>query len=100
MDVGSRPDLTLVGSGWASLQSAAAANEASRAETRNVVPAAKALANAGVLEVGTQNEMTFALDRETRRTVVRIVDRETREVIRQIPSEEILRMAARYSQMR
>lgn len=102
MDVGSRTDLTLLATGYASLRSAAAEAAASsaRADARNVVPAAKALVEAGVLEVGARNEMTFALDRETRRTVVRIVDRETREVVQQFPSEEILRMAARYAQLR
>lgn len=93
MDVGSIP-----GNGYAALRVTESGPVTARGEAaRNVVPAARALADAGVLEVGVNNEMTFALDRDTRRTVVRIVDRETREVVRQIPSEEILRMAARYT---
>ena len=47
---------------------------------------------------GGQNELAFAVDRPTRRAVVRIVDRETREVIQQIPSEQVLRMAEELQQ--
>ncbi len=43
---------------------------------------------------GQDSELTFAMDRETRRTVVRLVDRDTRKVIRQIPPEYVLRLAA------
>jgi len=42
---------------------------------------------------GTNSELTFVLDRETRRPVVRIVDRDTNELIRQIPPEYLLRIA-------
>lgn len=43
---------------------------------------------------GARNEMTFHLDRDTRRTVVKIVNRETGEVVQQFPAEEVLRLAA------
>jgi len=39
-------------------------------------------------------ELTFSFDRESRRTVLRIVHRDTREVIQQIPTERVLRLAA------
>jgi flagellar protein FlaG len=42
---------------------------------------------------GSNNEVTFAMDRATRRTVVRLVDKTSRKVIRQIPPEYVLRMA-------
>lgn len=42
---------------------------------------------------GQDNELTFAMDRATKRTVVRLVDRKTGDVIRQVPSETILRLA-------
>lgn len=42
---------------------------------------------------GYDSELTFAMDRETRRMVVRLVDRKTRDVIRQIPPEYLLRIA-------
>jgi flagellar protein FlaG len=42
---------------------------------------------------GYDSELTFAMDRETRRFVVRLVDKDTRKVIRQIPAEYLLRMA-------
>ena len=43
---------------------------------------------------GQNSELTFVLDRETSRPLVRLIDRTTREVIRQIPPEYVLRMAA------
>lgn len=39
------------------------------------------------------NDLRFTIDDDTGRTVVKIVDKETDEVIRQIPSEEMLRIA-------
>jgi uncharacterized FlaG/YvyC family protein len=60
-------------------------------EQRELIQAVKAL-NAAEL-FGDQNEVTFILDRKTRRPVVRIVDRNTNQVIRQIPPEYALRMA-------
>jgi len=43
---------------------------------------------------GQNSELTFVLDRETRRPLVRLIDRTTNEIIRQIPPEYVLRMAA------
>jgi len=42
---------------------------------------------------GQDNELTFFLDRNTHRAVVRIVNRNTREVVQQIPDEYVLRLA-------
>jgi uncharacterized FlaG/YvyC family protein len=44
--------------------------------------------------LGQQNELTFAVDRATHRTIVRVVNKDTREVVMQIPPENVLRMAA------
>lgn len=46
---------------------------------------------------GEDSELTFAMDRETRRTVIRLVDRESRKVIRQIPAEYVLHLAQELS---
>jgi len=62
-----------------------------KAEARELIKAVKAL-NATEL-FGQNSELTFVVDRESRRPLVRIVDRETREVIRQFPPEYALRMA-------
>ncbi len=43
--------------------------------------------------VGVDAELSFLMDRETRRFVVRLVDKDTRKVIRQIPAESVLRQA-------
>ncbi len=60
-------------------------------EQRELVKAVRSLNAAEVF--GESRELAFAVDRETRRTVIRIVDRESREVIQQIPAEYALRMA-------
>ncbi len=62
-----------------------------RAENRQLIQAVKSLNSAEMF--GQNSELTFVLDRETRRPLLRIVDRETKEVIRQIPPEHALRMA-------
>jgi flagellar protein FlaG len=61
------------------------------AQNRDLIQAVKALNGAELF--GQNNELTFVLDRETHRPLVRIVDKETKEVIRQIPPEYALRMA-------
>jgi flagellar protein FlaG len=61
------------------------------AERRHLIKAIRAV-NASEL-FGQNSELTFVLDRETQRPLIRIVDRKTQEVIRQIPAEYVLRMA-------
>lgn len=61
------------------------------AEQRSLIQAVRALNAADLF--GNGRELSFALDRETRRPVIRIVDRNTKEVIQQIPAEYALRMA-------
>lgn len=63
-----------------------------RFHTRPEVTQAVTAVNSAKL-FGQDSELTFAMDRETRRTVVRLVDRNSRKVIRQIPSEEVLALA-------
>ena len=65
-------------------------------ETRlNVAPeltqAVKAV-NGGKL-FGQDSELSFLMDRESKRFVVRLVDKNTGKVIRQIPAETILRQS-------
>jgi len=60
------------------------------AERRELVKAIKAI-NATEL-FGENYELTFVLDRETQRPLMRIIDRNTREVIRQLPPEDTLRL--------
>ncbi|MEM7280092.1 MAG: flagellar protein FlaG [Pseudomonadota bacterium] len=44
-----------------------------------------------------KRELQFSVDDSSGRTVIKVLDPQTDEVIRQIPSEEILRLAARIS---
>jgi flagellar protein FlaG len=61
------------------------------AEQRELIQAVRALN--GTELFGQNSELTFVLDRETRRPIIRIVDRQTNELIRQIPPEYVLRLA-------
>lgn len=63
-----------------------------RAEQMQLIRAVEKLNEARVF--GQNSELTFSVDRETRRPVMKIVDRETQEVIQQIPPEYVLRLAA------
>lgn len=75
-------------------QAAAAVQTASETRFQATPEAAQAVtAINGAKLFGQDSELTFAMDRESRRTVVRLVDRNTRKVIRQIPPEYVLRMA-------
>ena len=60
-------------------------------ERRELVKAIKAI-NATEF-FGENYELTFVLDRETHRPLMRIVDRQTREVIQQLPPEYTVRLA-------
>jgi uncharacterized FlaG/YvyC family protein len=61
------------------------------AENRELIRAVKALNGTGLF--GSDRELSFGFDRETRHPVIRIVDRNTGEVIQQVPPEYALRMA-------
>lgn len=61
------------------------------ARHRDLIQAVRTV-NAGEM-LGQENELTFLLDRETRRPILRIVNRKTNEVIEQVPPEYVLRMA-------
>ena len=60
-------------------------------DQRTLIQAVKAV-NATEM-FGQENELTFFLDRASRRAVARIVNKKTREVVQQIPAEYVLRMA-------
>ena len=62
------------------------------ATQREIVTAVKAVNSSQML--GSNNELAFKMDRETKQSVIQIIDRETKEVIQQIPAEYILRVAA------
>lgn len=64
---------------------------AEAAERRELVKAVRAVNDVQLL--GERNELTFSVDRETGKAVLRIVNRETREVVQQIPNEEALRLS-------
>ena len=65
-------------------------------QRRSLIQAVHAVNEARLF--GDENELSFLIDRTTRRPVVRIVDRQTREVIQQFPSEQVLRLAEELQQ--
>lgn len=75
----------------AALASVATVTPAQRVEQAQLIRAVEALNEAQVF--GFRSELTFSLDRATKRPVMKLVDKETQEVIRQIPPEYVLRLA-------
>lgn len=61
-----------------------------RSERRQLIQAAREISSSGVLG---DVEIAFAVDKISQRPVMRVVDRKTNEVLRQIPSEQALRLA-------
>jgi len=64
-------------------------------DRRKLIQAVKEVKASSQLGLGKNQDLTYAFDRHSKQTVVKIVDRSTREVVRQFPAEEILRMAER-----
>jgi flagellar protein FlaG len=62
-----------------------------RAEQAKLIHAVEAVNQAKLF--GQSSELTFSIDRHSRKPVMKIVDRETKEVIRQIPPDYVLRLA-------
>jgi len=46
-----------------------------------------------------QRELHFAVDDQSGETVIKVIDRATDEVVRQIPSEDVLRLRQRLAEM-
>lgn len=60
-------------------------------EQKGLIAAVAVVNKSGLL--GQEREMTFQMDRDTGRTVIRVVNRQTREVVQQIPPEYVLNVA-------
>lgn len=60
-------------------------------DQRALIQAVRAINAADLF--GSENELSFVLDRNTRRAVARIVNRETGDVVAHIPLESVLQMA-------
>ena len=48
----------------------------------------------------TAQNLQFSIDKDTNKTVVRVIDSETGELVRQIPSEEVMAIARSIDSMR
>jgi uncharacterized FlaG/YvyC family protein len=63
------------------------------AQNRELIQAVKSV-NAAE-HFGADNELTFLLDRNTQRPIIRVVNSKTKEVVQQIPSQYVLELAKR-----
>jgi flagellar protein FlaG len=63
-------------------------------EQRELIHAVRALNGAEVF--GDSQELTFVMDRETKKPILKIVDRATGEVVAQVPPEHVLRLARQF----
>ena len=70
----------------------AKANEKAAQEAE---PLEDVVSNLNELVRNLQRELRFTVDEESGETVVKVIDRETDVVVRQIPSEELLRLRKR-----
>ena len=70
---------------------------AEAAQRRDLVKAVKEVNQAELF--GSNNEITFAIDRDSKRLVTRVVDKSTGEVVDQIPAEYLLRLAEENKQI-
>ena len=61
------------------------------ADQRNLIQAVKSVSPAELF--GDNTELSFVFDRDTRKTLVRVLDRTTGEVLMQIPAERVLQKA-------
>lgn len=83
-------NISSVGSHVSAPAEAAVVRQATE-QQRTLIHAVKAV-NAAQL-FGHDNQVTFVVDRQSKRTLVRIVNRETGELVDQIPEQYLLRLA-------
>lgn len=65
-------------------------------DQRELVHAIKAVNGAELM--GQDNELSFVMDRATKRMIVRIVNRTTGDVVDQIPPQYVLNLAAQLAE--
>ena len=66
------------------------------AARRELVKAVNAVNKAEIY--GSGKELTYSIDRDTKRLVTKLVDKNTGEVVDQFPAEYVLRLAEEYRQ--
>ena len=62
-------------------------------ETREVKDISEAVEELNEYARTGHRELSFSIDEDSGRTVIKVMDMDTKEVIRQIPSEEVLKFA-------
>ena len=65
-------------------------------ERRELVKAVKAVNERELY--GSGREVTYSIDRDTKRLVTKLVNKDTGEIVKQIPAEYLLRLAEEYKQ--
>ena len=77
----------------ASTSDTAPAQEAQKKAAANLPQLQQAVSKLNDYVQNTQRKLSFSVSAETGQTIVKVYDTETDELIRQIPSEETIRMA-------
>jgi len=65
-------------------------------ENREMIQTVKRIADTELM--GQDTELTFALDRDTKRPVVRGINRQTGEIVWQMPPEYVLALAQQFNE--
>ncbi len=69
-------------------------------EEKTVLSIKKAVEKSNKMAKKLNSQVRFEVDLETKDLIVKVVDKETNEVIRQIPSEEMVRLASHVEELR
>lgn len=82
---------TLTAAASLPVESNRTAAQASSPVQSSLIQAVQSLNDSSIF--GQDNEVTFAIDKEARVVVVRVVNKDTREVVEQIPEALVLQLA-------
>lgn len=71
------------------------AEKAKQAQQTDEKPLEEMVSDLNALVRNMHRELRFSVDEDSGETVIKVIDRETDEVVRQIPSEELMRLRKR-----
>lgn len=69
-------------------------------EKKSAISLEKAVEDSNKMAKIMNSQVRFNIDHETGQVVVKVINKETNEVIRQIPSEEMVKLASRAEELR
>ncbi len=69
-------------------------------EKKNTMPLEKAVQKSNETAAVMSSQVRFEVDSQTKDVIVKVINKETGDVIREIPSEEMVRLASRVKELR